>query len=110
MSRRVDGHRRKPGHDLLGERIDLDDLLHLVSPQAHPHRIVVIGRPHLEAVAAHPELAPGEADVVTFVVDLDQLGEHLVAADLVALLEQHHLAQILLPENPARRCRTPRPR
>ena len=107
---RIDGHRRQLLDDLLGERVDLDDLLHLVAPQAHPQRVVVVGGPDLEAVAAHPELAPGEADVVALVVDLHQLGEHLVPADVVTLLEQHHLPQILLRASPGRRCTTPRPR
>ncbi len=95
MCGRVDGHVREPGDDLLGHRVDLDDLLHHVAPKAHPQGVVVVGRPHLEALAPHPELAAGEADVVALVVDLHQLREHLVAADVVALLEQHHLPQIL---------------
>ena len=46
--------------DLAGERVDRRDALDLVAEELDPDRPLLVGREHLDGVAAHPELVAGE--------------------------------------------------
>ena len=47
-----------------------------------------MGREHFKDVAAHPEHAAMEIDLVALILDVGELADDLVAVDLVADLEE----------------------
>ena len=73
-----------------GERVDRRQPLDLVAEQLDPVADLLVGRPELDDVPPHPELAPLERDVVAVVLDIHELQQHLVAVDDVAQPEPHH--------------------
>ena len=69
--------------DLAGERVDRADALDLVAEELDAHRPLLVGREHLDRVAAHAELVAGEREVVALVLQLDEPAQDRA---LVALL------------------------
>ena len=61
--------------------VDDRELFDFVPPEFDPQGELFVGRPQLDAVAAHAKLAAGELDVVALVLHVDQLHQHLVAID-----------------------------
>ncbi len=78
---RVDIHLLVRLEHAAGQRVDRRQPLDLIAEELDPVAELFIGRPELDHVAAHPELAPLERHVVAFVLDVDELQEHLVAVD-----------------------------
>src|SRR5881394_3931580 len=62
------------------ERIDLGDALDLVAPELDAHGLLVVGGEDLHGIAAHPESAALEPDVVALILDRDEVREERVAA------------------------------
>ena len=58
--------------------------------------MLLVDREDLEGVAAHPEGAAGEGEVVAGVLDLHEPPQHVVAVHLVADLEPEHPVDVLL--------------
>ncbi len=77
-------------HRLAGDRVEAGQLVDLVAEQADAQRQLVVGGMHLDDVAAHPEGAAAELQVVAFVEDLDQLAQQMVTAHPLAALERQH--------------------
>ena len=68
--------------DAAAQRIDLGHRLDLVAAPLDADRGVgLVGREHLDGVAAHAERAAVEVDVVALVLHLDQPAQHAVAVD-----------------------------
>ncbi len=77
-------------------RVDDRQLFHLVSPELDSISKLFVRRPQLDTVAADPEAARLELDVISFVLDLDQLAQSPVPFDLRAARQMdHHLPVIL---------------
>ena len=96
VRRRVDGDVPRLLEDLAAHRVEADDLLDLVAPELDADGGVLGGRPDLDRVAAHAELAARRLEVVARVLDVDQLAQHLVAVDRLADLQEHHLLEVVL--------------
>ncbi len=86
----VDGNPVVPPQGAGGQRVEDDELVHLVAEQADTDGLFLVGRVHLDDVAPHPERPPSELDVVPLVLDLDQLPENLIAVDALSHLERQH--------------------
>ena len=73
------------------QRIDLREVLDLVAPEFDAVGIVVVGGEHLDDVAANAKSAALEIGVVAFVKDLYELGDNLIARNVLPLFqhEQH---------------------
>ena len=96
MLGRIDIHLLVGFQNIAGQRVDRRQPLDLVAEELDPVADLVVGRPELDHVAAHPELAPLERDVVAVVLDIDELQKHLVTIDRVPPAEvDHHLAIVL---------------
>ena len=70
--------------------IDRGKLFHLVAPKLHAKGTFFVGRPDLDAVAPHAELARLKLDVVPLVLDIDQFGQHPIAVDRLPDLQPDH--------------------
>ena len=84
------------GDDLAGERVQRHQPLDLVAEHLDAHGELLVDREDLDGVAAHPERAAGEGQVVAGVLHLDEPAQQLVALDLLADLEPHHPVDVLL--------------
>ena len=73
--------------DLAGQGIELGDALHVVAEELHANGELFIRGLDLECVATDPELAPHEIGVRALVLDVDEMPEHGVAPDALALLQ-----------------------
>ncbi len=82
MFRRVDVELVVTTEHLTRERVHRSDLLDLITEERQTDRRVVVGRPQFDHVAAHAELAALEVEVAAAVLDLDDLAQQVVAADL----------------------------
>ena len=71
--------------DLAGERVDRAHALDLVAEELDAHRPLLVGREHLDRVAAHPELVAGEREVVALVLQLDEPAQDRALLALLAL-------------------------
>ena len=69
--------------DLVAEHLDADGEL-------------LVDRDDLDRVAAHPEVAAREVDVVALVLHRDELADEPVAVDPLADLQRHHRVEVLL--------------
>ena len=94
MRLRIDRQARVGLLHLAEQRVDLREALDLVAPQLDAVGVVVVGGIDLDDVAAHAESAAPEIAVVALVQDLDQLGDDLVARDLLALFEHQQHAVV----------------
>ena len=92
----IDRHVLELVDHLAADRVEAHDALDLVAPEGHPHGRVFVGRPDLERVAAHAELAARELVVVARVVNVDQLAQRLIAIDLRCDLQQHYLVEVFV--------------
>ena len=94
--RRIDEHPLGPLDHLAAGGIDDRKLLDLVAPELDAEGDFLVGRPDLDAIAAHAELARLKLDVVPLVLDVDQLGQHLVAIDRLPDVQADHHRPIVL--------------
>ena len=73
------------------QRVEQRERLHLVVEQLDAQReLAVLGREHVDRVAAHAERATREVDLVARVLHADQLRDHVALAHLVAHAQRHH--------------------
>ena len=93
---REDVHLLLLADDLAGERVQGVDPLDLVAEELDPDRELLVDRDDLDGVAAHPEGAAGERQVVAGVLHLDEPAQQVVALDLGADLEPDHPVDVLL--------------
>src|SRR5204863_1553881 len=82
--------------DLAGERVEVRDLLDLVSEERDPVCRLQVGRLHLDDVTLDAEPAAPEQRVVANVLDVDQLPQREIAVVLLADGEQDHALLVLL--------------
>ena len=78
------------------ERVELLEALDLIAEHDRAVGGLRVGREHLQRLSPHPEGAATEGTVVTRVLDVDELVQHLVAVHHVAGLEQQHQLVVLL--------------
>ncbi len=76
------------GRLVAGERVDEGEPVDLVAPQLYPQRLLLVGRPDLDHVAASAEAAGLQLDVVALVLLRDERAEDLVARQDPAHVEQ----------------------
>ena len=79
-----------------GQRVQVVELLHLVTEQLDPDRQLLVRRDDLQRVAADPEGAPVEGHVVAGVLDVDQPAQQLVAVELLPDLHLHRPVEVFL--------------
>ena len=93
IQRDAAGHR--PQHRA-GERVHHGKALHLVAEELDAvGRVVEVARLHLDHVAAHPEAAAAEGDVVALVEHVHEPAEQLFARKGLALIDpQQHRAVV----------------
>ncbi len=81
------------GVDLLdflsGKRVGAVQRLYLVAEEVHTDRLLEIGRKYFHHIAADPEGAPGERDVVARVVDGDESPQQFVAPEVVTRTQRN---------------------
>jgi hypothetical protein len=97
VAAREDGGGLQLAQHLAAQRVHLADALDLVAPvlDAQGH-VLGVHREHLHHVAAHPEGAAVEVDVVARVLDVHQPAQQLVAAQLLAHVQLHQHAAVPL--------------
>ncbi len=96
VRRREDVQRLVLGDHLAGQRVQRHQPVDRVAEHLDAHRELLVHREDLDGVAADPERAPGERQVVAGVLDVDEPAEHLVALERVADLQRHHPVDVLL--------------
>ncbi len=82
--------------DLSGHGVQGVDALDLVAEELDADRELLVDRDDLDGVAADPEGAAGEGEVVAGVLHLDEAPQQLVALDLEADPEPGHPVDVLL--------------
>ena len=87
VTRRVDVDAVAVREDLTRERVELGDALHVVAEELDPQGEVLVRGLDLEGVAAHAELPADQIRISTFVLDVDEVAEHRVAPDALALVQ-----------------------
>ena len=93
---REDRHRVELLHDLARQRVQHVQRLDLVAEQLDADRVLLVHRDDLDGVAADPEVAAGEVDVVAVVLHRDELADEGVAVVALPHLQGHHRAHVLL--------------
>ena len=96
VRRREDGDRVELGDDVAGQRVQRVERFDLVAEQLDPDRVLLVDRDDLDRVAAHPELAAREVDVVALVLHVDEAADERVAPHVLADLQRNHRLQVLL--------------
>ena len=82
--------------DLAGELLHPEDALDLVAEELHPDDGVLVGGVHLDGVAAHAELTPGEVKIPTGILDINQAPDDGFQAGLLPHLQPDHPLEIFL--------------
>lgn len=82
--------------DLAGQRVQGGERLDLVTEHLDADGELLVDREDLDGVAADPEGAAGERDVVARVLHLHEPAQQLVPVDLLADLELDHAVHVLL--------------
>ena len=97
MAAGVHGKTRNFLADAARERVKQLQAFNFVVKQLNAQRhFAVLGRKHINGVAAHPEIAPGKIQVVALVLHAHQLGNHIALAHAVAAAQRHdHLVVAL---------------
>ena len=83
----VDVHLVALGEDFAGERVELGDPLDVVAEELDAHGELLVRGLDLERVSADPELAAHQIGVRTLVLDVDEMPQHRVAPDALALVQ-----------------------
>ena len=78
------------------EGVDDRERFDLVPPQLDAVGEFLVGRPALDHVAAHAELAAGRVEVVALIVNVDELHQQLVAVDGIPDVQRDHHLQVVL--------------
>ena len=73
MGRREHLERLQVADQLTGQRVDLDDPLHLIAVELHPGGDLIVGRLHVHRIAPDPEAGATEVDVVALELEVGQL-------------------------------------
>ena len=108
---RVNLHQREVLRLLARQRIELGDAFHLVAEHADaPGAILLVGREHLDGVAAHAEIAAGEGYIVAPVLKRHQIGQQLPLLKRGRRPGSRTSSPNRSRPSRYRRCRRPRPR
>lgn len=73
----VDGYVSKVGQHFAGERVQLNDALHLVAEELNSYRRLFVGRDDFQGIAADAKLSTGQVHVVALVMHVHQLAHQL---------------------------------
>ena len=94
---RKNGQARQGFRDVAGQRVEHADAVDVVAEKFHAHGgLVQVGRMHFDHIAAHPEFAPSEGDVIAFVKQVDKTSEEGFARHILAGFErQEHFSVVL---------------
>ena len=95
VGRRPDGQRLVGVQHLARDLVDLVDGFDLVPPELDAHRMVGVGREHIQRVTPHAEGAALLLVVVAVVLDVDELVDDLVAVHLLLLVDEHRHAGVV---------------
>ena len=93
---RVDGHVLHLLAHLAGQDVEGHDAFDRVPEHLDPERLLFVGRMDLHRVAAGPEGAAHEVDVVAGVLEVDQAPQHLPLVELVAHRQPEDAVPVLL--------------
>ena len=74
-----------------GERVALLDGVDLVVPPTNAQHVVAVGHGHQHRIALDGEIASLQVDVVAHIERVDQLAEKLIAVELLAAPDGHHV-------------------
>ena len=96
MRLRVDGNLVQTANDLSGQWVEPGKLVDLVAKQTNSERVLFVRRHDFDDVAANTERAAPELHVVSFVLDLDQLAQDLVAIDPLTELQRQQQTVVRL--------------
>src|SRR5712691_679824 len=96
VRRREDLERLDLANDLAGQRVELDDPLHLVAVKLDPSGDLVVRRLDVNRVPAYPETRPPEVDVVALVLQVGQFAKKNIAAKPLAGMDLNRLAEVIL--------------
>ena len=92
---RVNLHQREVLRLLARERVELGDAFHLVAEHGDaPGAVLLVGREQFDGVAAHPEIAAREADIVALVLQRHEIGQQLALRHPVAHLDRERHRRI----------------
>ncbi len=91
---REDPQRVDLADHVAGQRVQVVQRLDLVAEELDAHRQLFVGRDDLDGVAADPERAAGEGQVVAGVLDVDQQPQQGVAGHLGADPQLHRAVQV----------------
>ena len=96
MGGRVDRDVVELSRDLAREGVELDDAVDLVAEELDAEGLLLVGGEDLDRVAADPELAPDEVDVVALVLDVDELLDDEVPVGRSSPGDVDDLVEVLL--------------
>ena len=91
---RIDGDLVVPPDRLSSDRVERRQPVDLVAEQLDAEALLFVRGVHLDDVAADPEFASGEFQVVALVLNLDELAEDLVPSDALPALERQQHAVV----------------
>ena len=79
---------------IAGERIERGELIDVVAPEFDSESDVFVRRMHLDGVASNAEDAALEIQIIALIENLDEFGENLAAADVLAALQHQQHAVV----------------
>ena len=94
--RGVDVYLRALRQYLAGQRVELDDALHVIAKEFDTHRHILIGGHYLQRVASYTEPRPREIVVVPVVLHLDEAARQLLPVRPLAPRDALHEREVLL--------------
>ncbi len=95
MRIRINLHQCQVLRLLARQRVELGDALHLVAEHGDaPGAVLLVGREQFDGVAAHPEIAAREGDVVAPVLKRHKVGQQLPLRNAVAHLDRERHRRI----------------
>src|SRR6185312_9449922 len=92
---RIDRRFVEVGDGAAGDDVDLRDAFDLVAPHLDANALLLVCREDLDGVAAYPERAALERNVVARVLDADPRAQDVVAAAHFPAFDLHHPLAVL---------------
>ncbi|MNV44719.1 hypothetical protein D3C71_1364880 [compost metagenome] len=97
VRRREDGDMIALADQLAGQHVDLGDPLDLVAEQLYADGVLPLGSgENLNHIAAHPEGAADEIEIISLILDIDQPAQNLIPRLLHADPEREQQAAVFL--------------
>ena len=92
----IDGRFLLLGQHFSGQGIQGDNALHFIPEKLDPHCHFLVGRHNFQGIPPHPELAPGQFQIVPLVLHFNQLAQQAApVADFPHLNLRHQVKVIL---------------